>query len=365
MKKISKKHKSAVQDGVANLHQAPMLSVLDEKVKATRKLFNQTFIGFQRTRILSLGIHLGIFDALHEKCMSAEEVAETFGLDVHKTNYFLGYAAKLGLVEYNSNSKKFKVPDEIFDEIKFQGGHACYLTGVCSDFHKYKDVMRKSVCFFNLDRSLEYIRGVTIASKPTYLYLFDKIFPQIPELEKKLNDGISVLEPGFGGGFGLITLAKRYPNSQFYGVDISEEIVKFARDNLKKEAKVTGNIKLSLIDGDYRKEKFDLVYFCMSLHEFSNPVESLIFYRKLMKSNADLVIVDGKPGKSFDEDYNEVDMLIAGVLFDEIMQGTKFMSENELRKVIEDAGFVSIKKIETPDYPFINAFCAKTLEEVK
>jgi methylase of polypeptide subunit release factors len=63
------------------------------------------------------------------------------------------------------------------------------------------------------------------------------ILPLIPGLDERLKDGIRVLDVGCGRGRALNLLANRFPNSRFVGIDLSEEAIKFARDDAERQGK--------------------------------------------------------------------------------------------------------------------------------
>lgn len=70
-------------------------------------------------------------------------------------------------------------------------------------------------------------RYVYDATRKYYLLGRDRLLAELDP-----PDGGSVLEIGCGTGRNLIQAAKRYPSARFYGFDISEEMLKTARQSI-------------------------------------------------------------------------------------------------------------------------------------
>jgi S-adenosylmethionine-diacylgycerolhomoserine-N-methlytransferase len=108
-------------------------------------------------------------------------------------------------------------------------------------------------------------RHVYDATRKYYLLGRDQL---IARLEPA--DGGHVLELGCGTGRNLIAAARRYPRAQFYGVDISDEMLATARRNVSGAGLDT---RISLARGDatqfdprsWGMERFERVFFSYSL----------------------------------------------------------------------------------------------------
>lgn len=87
----------------------------------------------------------------------------------------------------------------------------------------------------------------------------------------KPENGHRVVEIGCGTGRNLIAAAKKYPHAQFYGLDISEEMLATARASIEK-AKMSDRITLRQADASefrltdlFGFEKADRVFFSYTL----------------------------------------------------------------------------------------------------
>ena len=120
------------------------------------------------------------------------------------------------------------------------------------------------------------------------------------KLIEKMNvaDGENVLEVGCGTGRNLIILARKFPNSNFYGLDASAEMLKTAE--AKIDAKNLKNISLKTAladDFDYRKtfsleNPFDTIYFSYSISIIPTWKESIENALANLKPGRSVYVVD-------------------------------------------------------------------------
>ncbi len=147
-------------------------------------------------------------------------------------------------------------------------------------FEKMDKMYRRQRYFYDLTRKY-------------YLLGRDKL------IEKMIvADGENVLEVGCGTGRNLIILARKFPNSRFYGLDASAEMLKTAE--AKVDAKNLKNISLKTAladDFNYRKtfnleNPFDTIYFSYSISIISTWKESIKNALANLKSGRSVYIVD-------------------------------------------------------------------------
>ena len=115
------------------------------------------------------------------------------------------------------------------------------------------------------DTALPLIKNQTISQPYTVAYM-------LQELE--LKKGLKVLEIGAGSGYNAALIADIIKPGKVYSVEIIKELVKLAKNNLKK-TKVT-NAKIIKGDGSkgYEKEsKYDRIIFTASAPEIPKPLK--------------------------------------------------------------------------------------------
>jgi len=115
------------------------------------------------------------------------------------------------------------------------------------------------------DRPLPLIKNQTISQPYTVAYM-------LQELE--LKEGLKVLEIGTGSGYNAALIAEIVKPGRLYTIEIVKELVKLAKDNLKK-AKIN-NVRIIEGDGSkgYEKEaKYDRIVFTASAPEIPKPLK--------------------------------------------------------------------------------------------
>ncbi len=147
-------------------------------------------------------------------------------------------------------------------------------------FEKMDKMYRRQRYFYDLTRKY-------------YLLGRDKL------IEKMIvADGENVLEVGCGTGRNLIILARKFPNSRFYGLDASAEMLKTAEAKVDAEHLKNIRLKTALADDfDYRKtfgleNPFDTIYFSYSISIIPTWKESIENALANLKSGRSVYIVD-------------------------------------------------------------------------
>ena len=120
------------------------------------------------------------------------------------------------------------------------------------------------------------------------------------QLLDRLNipDGGTVLEMGCGTGRNLIGAARRYPSAKFYGLDISEEMLKSASSNIMRDG-FQRRIILAHADAtDFSAQKtfgvakFDRVFFSYTISMIPNWQAALEQALACVADGGELHIVD-------------------------------------------------------------------------
>ena len=118
----------------------------------------------------------------------------------------------------------------------------------------------------------------------------------IAELDVKA--GQTVIEIGCGTGRNLIKAARKYPQAQFFGIDISGEMLATAEKNIRK-AGLENRITLSKGDAAgfnpgklFGKDKFDRVLMSYTLSMIPPWEAAIAQGLKILKKDGKLVFVD-------------------------------------------------------------------------
>ena len=141
----------------------------------------------------------------------------------------------------------------------------------------------------NMDRMYRFTRHVYDASRKYYLLGRDQL---IQHLNAKPNE--NVIEIGCGTARNLIKMAKRYPDTKFYGIDISDEMLKTARKSVEK-SRLSNQISLSQGYAQNFKPAADHIHkmvFSYSLSIIPPWKESVDHALSILPSGSEIHVVD-------------------------------------------------------------------------
>jgi ubiquinone/menaquinone biosynthesis C-methylase UbiE len=252
--------------------------------------------------MVSIGHRTGLFDAMSTlPPATAEEIATQAGLDERYVREWLGAMVTARVVEVDPTTLEFSLPRE----------HAAFLTRAATAdnmavFLQYIAVMgcvedaivecfKKGggVPYENFPRFHEVMAedsGQSVLSS-----LETHILPLVPGLTERLAKGIRVLDAGCGRGRILMRLARLYPRSRFFGMDLSPEATGYARDKAAKER--LENVEfiaadLSAFDTAAEPEAFDFVTTFDAIHDQAKPLNVLKGIYRTLKSDGVYLMQD-------------------------------------------------------------------------
>ena len=113
------------------------------------------------------------------------------------------------------------------------------------------------------------------------------------EVTAKLIAG-RILDVGTGPGYLPVEIAKRAPNLEIVGIDLSPAMVAIATKNAEKRG-VSDRVRVqraNAADLPFEDEYFDLVVSTLSLHHWSRPSECLKEINRVLKENGEAWIYD-------------------------------------------------------------------------
>src|SRR5690606_3674031 len=228
--------------------------------------------------LISLGHRSGLLDTLGRLDPStSSEIADAAGLNERYVREWLGGMLAGGIIEHDPVDGTWWLPAE----------HAALMTRSASPnnmaaFMQYigllgsvEDKILKcfreggGVPYSEFGRFHEVMAedsGQTIVSA-----LFDHVIPLVPGLHERLDLGVHVLDLGCGRGVALRMMAARYPNSQFVGIDFSEEAIAWARAQAAKDG--LRNIRYEFADAAtiQYEAAFDVIFTFDAIHDQKRP----------------------------------------------------------------------------------------------
>lgn len=142
-----------------------------------------------------------------------------------------------------------------------------------------------------MDRMYRLTRHIYDATRKPYLLGRDRMIAGLD-----VPPGGTVLEMGCGTGRNLVAAGRRYPNARLFGFDISEEMLKTARQNVDRSG-----LDIRLAEGDacnfsseaaFGIARFDRVYFSYALSMIPDWIKALAQGFALVKEGGTLSVVD-------------------------------------------------------------------------
>lgn len=252
--------------------------------------------------MLSIGHRSGLFDHLDgQPPLSSTQLASRASLNERYVREWLNAMVVSKIVEYDAETNRYQLPAE----------HANWLTRRSSDgniavFSQYIGIMGTVEdgildCFKNggglpYEKFPRFHEVMAEDSGQTVLSSLEShILPLVPGLAEKLEQGIRVLDVGCGRGRAINLLAKLYPQSEFVGMDLSDEAIEFA----SREAEELGNnnacfIKRDVTDLDegVDEEGFDLVTTFDAVHDQARPLNVLKGIYRVLKDDGVYLMQD-------------------------------------------------------------------------
>ena len=235
--------------------------------------------------MISIGHRTHLFDQLDGQApITSKELAQRSELNERYVREWLNAMVVAGVIDYTSETRRYSLPEE----------HAAYLTrrstegnfGVFAQYIPMMGTVEDDVveCFKHgggvpYEKFPRFHEVMAEDSGQTVLSsLEEHILPLIPGLTEKLTKGIRVLDVGCGRGRALNLMAKLFPNSEFTGVDLSEEAISFA--TAEAQAKGLQNVRfiakdLSDFQNDKEFSRFDFITTFDAVHDQAKPLNVL------------------------------------------------------------------------------------------
>ena len=182
--------------------------------------------GFDAIFLISIGVQLGLFRAFAEKPATSREIAARLGLHLPYLDVWCTTAYSLGLLEADADSRFRLAPS--WENILADPTHPRYLGSLVQllaefttdDFRRCVEGFRSGCSIPFQGRSDTFGRLVAEATAGLNMLMVSKVLPALPDLIDRLDTDGMILDVGCGSGSLLIQLARAFPKSRCYGVDV-------------------------------------------------------------------------------------------------------------------------------------------------
>ncbi len=251
--------------------------------------------------MISIGHRTGLFDVMSQlDWTDSHELAGKANLNERYVREWLGAMATGGVVEVDK-ANRFRLPQE----------HAQFLIRSTRQenmavFAQYVGVLGSVEddivdCFRNgggvpYEKYKRFHEVMAEDSSMTVLDALEShILPLVPELKQRLESGISVLDVGCGRGKALIKMAELFPKSTFRGLDLSEEAISWARNEVQNRGLVNLDFEIrdaSDFDRTAEPDAYEFVTTFDAIHDQAKPLAVLTGIHRTLKSGGVYLMQD-------------------------------------------------------------------------
>jgi len=265
--------------------------------------------------MISVGHRAGLYDAIstfYPEFVSSQALADKAKLNERYVREWLGAMVVGGIIEYNSESKTYRLPKD----------HAAFMV---------RESGPKNVAIFGQwisllgsveDRILECFKnggGVpheayhrvdeVLAEKSSALIvpvMQEMVVPGIPGLLDKLKKGSKVLDIGCGRGFVMLDLAKRYPGCTFRGYDYSSKLIADANADVASLGLANVSFHVQNISKLEEVGEYDVILAMDVIHHLADPAGALKGANRALKGDGLFVMQDVNFSCDVEKNVNQV-----------------------------------------------------------
>jgi ubiquinone/menaquinone biosynthesis C-methylase UbiE len=312
----------------------------------------------------SVGHKTRLFDVMSGMPPStSKEIARAAGLNERYVREWLGGMVTGRIVEYDPASGRYSLPPERASCLTRAAG-----IDNLAVFTQYIALMGNVE-----DRIVECFHrggGVPYSAYPKFQELqaeetarvFDaRLVDQILPLAGRMNDldaGIDVLDVGCGTGHAINLMAKRFPRSRFYGLDISAEGIRAARREAKSMKLANAHFKVADVAKMGERERYDLVTAFDTVHDQAHPRKLLRGIHRALRKDGVFLMQDIAASSNLHENmdnplgpslytFSTMHCMTVSLAYKGEGLGTVW-GEQKAREMLTEAGFgeVNVKRID-------------------
>ncbi len=149
-----------------------------------------------------------------------------------------------------------------------------------------------------------------------------------------------ILDVGCGTGNALALMAKENREAEYYGIDISAQMIKNAREKTGNLA----NFEFKIANSEnipYKDNSFHLVFSSNSFHHYPNPLKALKEIKRVLKDGGTFFLEDACRDVFFP-------IWLQNIYRQKFEKGhIKYYTTSEITGFLKEAGFKHIKIVKT------------------
>jgi SAM-dependent methyltransferase len=221
------------------------------------KLLTQ-IAGYVGVRTIVIGLRLGLLEEIgkHEDGITTESLAQQLSLDSFYVGVWCRSAYSAEILDLGEQDRYRLAPhmDKLLLDVNFPGhiGGVPQVMVQPEFFERFEEKLPSGDRLWWDQCSPDFIKAVSGTGRPFYNRMIPGGLAKVPGLQKRLEDGASVMELACGAGNGLAAMAKTYPNCSFEGVDgDAYSLINISMHECRDIDKVTSNVLKALKPDGY------------------------------------------------------------------------------------------------------------------
>ena len=338
---------------------------------------------------IALGYRSELFDVMDafDSPKAISYIADKTGLNMRYIKEWLGIMVSGGVIEISHDETGldcFYLPREHGDVICRRSGNSNMgvysqeipLLTTCAMESVYKGFKEgKGVSYDHYPRFQEFM--AQLANAKHQQVLVNDFLPSVDNgrLIRKMKAGIRVCDLGCAEGVAAILMARAFPNSEFIGIDISQQAISKARSDCKQQGiKNLDFLRLdtSSLKGNHNLENsFDYITAFDVIHDLVQPLEALQGVYSILKADGLFSMIDIAASSNLEENKDHpmgpflytvslMHCMPVGLLDGGTGLGMMWGRQKAI-EMLEAAGFKHREVIEIPEDPFnLHFMCKKT-----
>jgi ubiquinone/menaquinone biosynthesis C-methylase UbiE len=337
---------------------------------------------------MGIGYRVGLFDTMDtfESPQPASVIAGKAGLNLRYTFEWLNLMVTgdiVSLTKEASGRNLYSLPKSHADLLTRRAGNAnlgvytqeipilaaCAMAPVTNAFSSGNGVPYEKYEAFHQFMS-------ELANAKHRQVLVNRFLPSVDNgaIVKKMKAGIRVCDLGCSEGVALLIMARAFPQSEFVGIDISEEAIAEAQREARRlnlsNATFVRIDAATLSENKSYEGAFDYITAFDAIHDQSRPLSALKGVRHMLANGGTFSMVDiaahtdvsdnlGHPMGPFLYTVSLMHCMPVGLVDSGEGLGMMWGREKAL-EMLGAAGFGSVSVEEIPDDPFnLHFFCRK------
>ena len=289
------------------------MAINEAKLNAFMGAFVHDLGAVMHAATVVVGDQLGLYKALAEKPMTAEQLAAKTSTDARYMREWLSAQAASGYVNYDATSDAFHLDEEQAMALAVEGSPA-FIPGAFQIAVAQFKAIPKIVEAFRSGKGLGWhehdaalFHGTERFFRPGYAAnLVSAWIPALEGVEARLKSGASVADVGCGHGASTLIMAAAYPKSHFVGFDYHEPSVGYATKSAEA-AGVADRVRFEVASAkDFPGKDYDLVAVFDCLHDMGDPVGAAAHVRSTLKKDGAWMIVEPFANDKLEDNLNPV-----------------------------------------------------------